>query len=75
MFVIFLTDFFQDSMKMWMWDAWADQQKRPGEIFLFGKVLGNKGVGKADYQSICVQIENVEKCLFLLPREHVSVKL
>lgn len=61
-----------ETMKFFYWDAWADQIKRPGEVFMFGKVeVPNKKI--KEYKSIMVQVENVDKCLFLLPRTHVSI--
>lgn len=56
-----------DGLKMWYWDAWEDPFKRPGQVFLFGKV-GNAKENK----SVCVHVENVDRCLYLLPREYVS---
>ena len=61
-----------DTMKFFYWDAWSDQIKRPGEVFMFGKVevptVGNK---PKEYKSIMVQVENVDKVLYLLPRPFV----
>lgn len=57
------------NMKIWYWDAWEDQYKRPGQIYLFGKVPANKQT--TGFQSVCVHIENVEKCIYLLPREFI----
>lgn len=60
-----------ESMKFFYWDAWADQIKRPGEVFIFGKVeVPNKKV--KEYKSIMVHVENVDRVLYLLPRTHVS---
>lgn len=61
-------------MNFYYWDAWADQMKCPGEIYLFGKVeVPGKNKNIPEYQSICVHIENVDRCLYLLPRTHVSL--
>lgn len=54
----------EKEMKMWLWDAWEDPLKRPGEIFLFGKIKEGK-----DFKSVTVHVENVDRCLFLLPRK------
>lgn len=54
----------ENEIKMWLWDAWEDPAKRPGEIFLFGKVKDGK-----DFKSLTVHVENVDRCLFLLPRK------
>ena len=59
----------EDTIKFYYWDAWEDIVKRPGEIFLFGKV--NNGTNN-EFKSICVHVQNVEIVLYLLPREYVS---
>lgn len=53
-----------DALTMFLWDVWEDSYKKPGCVFLFGKVEIN-GV----LTSTCVQITNVEHCLYLLPRK------
>lgn len=58
------------TMKFWFWDAWEEPVKFPGKLFLFGKVQSDKNPN--EYNSVCVTIENVERCLYLLPREEVS---
>jgi DNA polymerase alpha subunit A len=66
-------DLGKETMSFYYWDAWADPIKRPGEIFLFGKVEApGSGKNSTEYKSICVHVENVDKCLYLLPRTHVS---
>lgn len=55
-----------DTLTMWLWDVWEDSYKKPGHVFLFGKAEIN-GV----LTSTCVQITNVEHCLYLLPRKKV----
>lgn len=58
------------SMKFWFWDAWEEPVKFPGKVFLFGKVQSEQNPN--EYKSVCVTIENVERCLYVLPREEVS---
>lgn len=58
-------------MKFWFWDAWEDPIKFPGKVFLFGKEpLENN---PKEFRSVCVTIENVQRCLYALPHEFVSV--
>lgn len=57
----------EKEMKMWLWDAWEDPFKRPGEIFLFGKIKEGK-----ELKSVTVHVENVDRCMYLLPRKHRS---
>lgn len=63
----------KNSMKFWFWDAWDEPIKFPGKVFLFGKTPLENNLN--EYKSVCVTIENVEKCLYLLPREYVSLIL
>lgn len=56
-------------MKFWYWDAWEDPSI-PGQIFLFGKIACDS-TRSTEYKSICVKVENVEHCIYVLPREFV----
>lgn len=61
----------QKDMKFWYWDAWEDPNN-PGQIFLFGKIAAdNKNSRSVEYKSICVKVENVDHCIYVLPREFV----
>lgn len=59
------------SLKFWYWDAYEDLIKLPGKLFLFGKMISDKN--PKEYKSVCVTVENVNRCLYLLPRKYVSV--
>lgn len=61
------------AMKFWFWDAWEEPVKFPGKVFLFGKVQSDQNPN--EYKSVCVTVENVERCLYLLPRGEVSLFL
>lgn len=61
----------KSSMKFWYWDAYEDPVKLPGKIFLFGKMASDKN--PKEFKSVCVTIENVNRCLYLLPRKYVGL--
>lgn len=65
-----VTDEKQVDMKFWYWDAWEDPAI-PGQIFLFGKIACDNNSRTTEYKSICVKVENVEYCVYVLPREFV----
>ncbi|KAM3860865.1 DNA polymerase alpha catalytic subunit [Diretmus argenteus] len=53
-------------------DAFEDQYSQPGVVYLFGKVWIESA--KA-YVSCCVAVKNIERTMYLLPREYkVNVK-
>lgn len=58
-------------MMFYFIDAWADVNNRPGEVYLFGKVEIPSKNGKSMFESICVRVENVNRHLYVLPRELV----
>ncbi len=52
-------------------DAYEDSINAPGTVFLLGKVK----CGDSDYQSCCMQIRNIQRNVFFLPRaEHLDSK-
>lgn len=71
----------EEDLKMWFWDAWSDPIRAPGQVYLFGKVpctakteptssaaaepVTNRS--KAEFKSMCVRLEKVERCVYLLP--------
>ncbi|XP_037729200.1 DNA polymerase alpha catalytic subunit [Drosophila subpulchrella] len=48
-------------LRFWYWEAWEDPIKLPGEVFLFGRT--------ADGKSVCVRVQNINRVLYLLPRQ------
>lgn len=60
-------------VRFWFWDAWEDAYKCPGQIFLFGKIAvpskSSSSKSAPEYKSACIKIENIDRCLYLLPRE------
>ncbi|KAH8419158.1 hypothetical protein KR222_006936, partial [Zaprionus bogoriensis] len=52
-----------EHLRFWYWEAWEDAQKLPGEVFLFGRT--------ADGKSICVRVQNINRVLYLLPRQYL----
>lgn len=59
------------SVRFWFWDAWEDPYKKPGQIYLFGKIAV-EGKSPPEFKSACIKVENIDRCLYLLPREFVS---
>ena len=53
-------------LRMYWLDAFEDQYKHPGTVWLFGKVYIESA--KA-YVSCCVKVKNIERQVFLLARE------
>lgn len=60
----------ENTLKFWFWDAWEDPIKFPGKIFLFGRVPSEQN--PKEFKSVCITVENVQRCLYVLPREYVS---
>lgn len=63
----------KSTMKFWYWDAFEDPIKLPGKIFLFGKMVSDKN--PKEFKSVCITVENVNRCLYFLPRKYVSFKM
>lgn len=61
----------KSTMKFWYWDAYEDPIKLPGKIFLFGKIVSDQDPKK--FKSVCITVENVNRCLYLLPRQYVCL--
>ena len=57
--------------RFYWWDAFEDQWKQPGIVYLFGKVYNESS---KDYVSCCLQIKNIPRRLHILPREFVSLR-
>ncbi|XP_075981647.1 DNA polymerase alpha catalytic subunit [Anticarsia gemmatalis] len=57
-------------MKFYWLDAWEDRFVKPGVVYLFGKVYVNPSNKKAGAVSCCLVVKNVNRQIFLLPREY-----
>ncbi|XP_039745237.1 DNA polymerase alpha catalytic subunit [Pararge aegeria] len=57
-------------LKFYWLDAWEDRYVKPGVVYLFGKVYVNPSNKKAGCASCCLVVKNVNRQLFLLPREY-----
>ncbi|CAH1398889.1 unnamed protein product [Nezara viridula] len=53
-------------LRFYYWDAAEEMYSQPGTVFFFGKIL----IESANtYVSCCVSVKNIERRIFLLPRE------
>lgn len=59
-------------LKFYWLDAWEDRFVKPGVVYLFGKVYANPAKKKDGCVTCCLVVRNVNRKLFLLPREYVS---
>ncbi|CAB3220978.1 unnamed protein product [Arctia plantaginis] len=57
-------------MKFYWLDAWEDRFVKPGVVYLFGKVYVNPSKKKEGAISCCLVVKNVNRQIFLLPREY-----
>lgn len=62
-------------LRFYWLDAWEDRFVKPGIIYLFGKVYVDPSNKKAGCVSCCLVVKNVNRQIFLLPREYVSFLL
>jgi DNA polymerase alpha subunit A len=57
-------------VRMFWWDAFEDPFKQPGTVYLFGKIKSVvKGSETSSWVSTCLIIRNIEKHVYLLPRQ------
>ncbi|XP_077199119.1 DNA polymerase alpha catalytic subunit isoform X2 [Paroedura picta] len=56
----------QQVFRFYWLDAYEDQYNQPGVVFLFGKVWIESA---KSYVSCCVTVKNIERTIYLLPRE------
>uniref|UniRef100_A0A1B0GK25 DNA polymerase n=1 Tax=Lutzomyia longipalpis TaxID=7200 RepID=A0A1B0GK25_LUTLO len=63
----------ESEKKIWFWDAWEDPMKRPGQLFLFGRIAADKS--NENFKSITVHIQSVDRKLYLLPRQYLLDKM
>lgn len=54
-------------------DAWEDRFVKPGVVYLFGRVYVDPSNKKSGSVSCCLVVRDVDRQLFLLPREYVSL--
>lgn len=59
-------------LKFFWLDAWEDRFVKPGVVYLFGKVYVNPTNKKEGCVTCCLVVKNVNRQMFLLPREYVS---
>lgn len=52
------------------WFDIYEEPRNPGILYLFGKVDQKGALG--GFVSCCLVIKNVERCMYILPREHVN---
>jgi len=58
------------SLNMFWIDAYEDSSKA-GRIYMFGKVRTGDGKGGSAFSSCCLQVDNVQRQVFILPREKI----
>lgn len=58
------------SLNMFWMDAYEDPSNK-GRIYMFGKVRTGEGKGGGAYASCCLQIDNLQRQVFILPRKKI----
>lgn len=53
---------------MYWFDAFEDPYLQPGTVYLFGKIYIESA---QSYVSCCVSVKNIEKHIYVLPRDTV----
>lgn len=61
--------------KFYWLDAWEDRYIKPGVVYLFGKTYVNPSNRQAGCVSCCLVVKNVNRQMYLLPREYVCIPL
>lgn len=56
--------------RFFWYDAFEDQYKQPGVVYLFGKVYIES---LKEYMSTCVAVKNIPRKIYILPRDTVSL--
>lgn len=57
-------------LRVFWWDAYEEWFKQPGVVYLFGKVWIESA---KTHVSCCAAVRNIERRIYLLPREKVRV--
>ncbi|XP_063393555.1 DNA polymerase alpha catalytic subunit [Cydia fagiglandana] len=57
-------------LRFYWLDAWEDRYVKPGVVYLFGRVYVKPGNKSAGSVSCCLVVKNINRQLFLLPREY-----
>ena len=55
-------------LRLYWFDAYEDPYQQPGTVYLFGKVYIESA---KSYVSCCVSVKNIERHIYVLPRETV----
>jgi DNA polymerase alpha subunit A len=58
------------SINMFWIDAYWDKE-RSGRLFIFGKIRTGEAKGKSTFSSVCVQVEGLQRQVYIQPREYI----